>query len=194
MMTSRGLSALCLSLTTALVATTVVAQEPAKTAPAAAPAPAAKPPAELEQLKLFLGTWKCTGKHAASPALGPEHPIAGTAQIKLDLDGYWQRFSYEEKKTSERPNGLKMVGVWGYDAAGKRFIRSAASNEGGWDSATSVGWVGEKMIWTGDLSGPQGRMPFRQRFSKKSDREWSYQFEVNPKGTWVLVSEMVCKK
>lgn len=151
----------------------------------------ARPPAPLEQLKLFLGTWKCAGKQLATPMFGPEHTFSAAVSARPEADGFWQQFTYEEKRSNEH-RGLKMVGLWGYDVGGKRFIRAAASNESEWDSATSVGWSGGKMVWTGDLSGPRGRMPFRQIFTKKGDKEWSFHLELNVQGAWVPLHEVTC--
>jgi hypothetical protein len=156
-----------------------------------APPPPAKPAAQLEQLKLFLGNWKCSGKQFATPMFGPEHGFTGSASGRLVADGFWQEFTYEEKKSKDHP-GFLLVGLWGYDSGGKRFIRSAGSSVGGWDSATSVGFNADKMVWTGDLSSPAGRMPFRQTFTKKSEKEWSSRFELNTQGNWVPLSEVTC--
>jgi hypothetical protein len=157
----------------------------------AAPPPPPKPAAQLDQLKFFVGNWKCSGKQFATPMFGPEHPFTGSASARLVAEGFWQEFTYEEKKSKDHP-GFVLVGLWGYDAAGKRFIRSAGSSMGGWDSATSVGFNGDKMVWTGDLAAPTGRMPFRQTFTKKSEKEWSSRFELNSQGNWVPLSEVTC--
>jgi hypothetical protein len=157
----------------------------------ATPRAAPKPPAQLDQLKVFLGNWKCTGKQLATPMFGPEHTFTGSASARPEVDGFWQQFTYEEKKSKEHP-GVKIVGLWGYDVGGKRFIRAGASNESDWDSATSVGFNGDKMVWTGDLSSPHGRMPFRQTFTKKGDKEWSFRLELNTQGTWVPLTEVAC--
>ena len=153
--------------------------------------PAPKPAEQLGQMKIFLGSWKCTGKQLATPMFGPEHTFTAQAAGKLDIDGFWQQFIYEEKKSAQHP-GFKLVGLWGWDQGGKRFIRAAGSNQGGWDSASSIGWSGDKMIWTGDLSGPHGRLPFRQTFTRHGDKDWGFRFEVNPQGAWVPVSEVSC--
>jgi hypothetical protein len=167
------------------------AAAPVAPPPAPSPGRPAKPPQQLEQLKLFLGTWKCSGKQLATPMFGPEHTFTSSASSKPDVDGFWHLFTYEEKKSKDHP-GLKLVGHWGYDVGGKRFIRAAGSNQSGWDSATSVGFNGDKMVWTGDFSGPMGRMPFKQTFTRKSDKEWSFRYELNIQGTWVALSEVSC--
>jgi len=186
----------------------VVAPAPAGGAPAAKPAaapvapaaagkptppPPAKPAAELDTLKFFLGRWRCEGKQFASP-LGPEHPVKGSAEAKLESDNFWQTFLYEEKKTKDHP-GLKVRGLWGFDQGAKRFVRAAAGNHGEWDTASAPGWEGDKLVWTGELSGPMGRVPFHHTFTKKSDKEWTHALEVRgPDGKWSPTEELTCKK
>ncbi len=156
--------------------------------------PAPKPAPELDTLKVFLGRWKCEGKAAASPMFGPEHAIKASAEAKLESDNFWQSFTYEEKKTKEHP-GLKMKGLWGYDQGSKRYVRAAAGSHGEWDTASAPGWEGEKLTWTGELSGPMGRVPFHHIFAKKSDKEWVQVFEVRgPDGKWFQTEEVTCKK
>src|SRR5262245_36899359 len=111
--TSRGLIALSLLL----IVPVALAQKPEEkkpAAPAAAPtappagaapagAPAApmappKPAAEMDQLKGFVGKWRCDGKAFASPMTGPEHAFKASAEAKAASGGHWQDFTYEEKK------------------------------------------------------------------------------------------------
>jgi hypothetical protein len=161
----------------------------------AAPAPMAapKPAPELDQMKFLLGKWRCEGKELAS-MMGPEHAIKGSAEAKLDVDNFWQTFTYEEKKTKEHM-GIKVHGLWGWNAGIKKFIRAAADNRGGWDSATSPGLEGDKMTWSGDFTGPMGTMPFHHTFNKKSDKEWSHSLEIKtPDGKWTTIEEVTCKK
>ncbi len=161
--------------------------------PAGGPPPPPKPAAALEQMKYFIGTWKCAGKQFDTKEMGPEHPVTGKASSKLEVDGFWQSFTYEEAKTAQHA-GLKVLGLWGYDLSGQRFVRAAVSNQGAWDSGTSSGWVDNKMLWTGNLSTPGGGMAFRHTFTKKSPREWSHMLELNLGGAWVNVVELTCKK
>ncbi len=165
--------------------------------PKPAPPPPPKPAAELDTFKSFLGRWRCEGKQLASPMFGPEHPVKGSAEAKLESDGFWQSFNYEEKKTKEHP-GLKVKGLWGYDQGAKRFVRVGAGNHGEWDTASAPGWEGDKLVWTGELSGPMGRIAFHHTFTKKGDKgdkEWSHAFEVRgPDGKWSQTQEITCKK
>jgi hypothetical protein len=173
------------------------AAAPAAAAPAAAPAgppPAPKPGPEMDQLKFLLGKWKCDGKAFASPMTGPEHAIKGSVDNKLEGEGFWQVWTYEEKKTKEHP-GLKVHGMWGWDGGMKKLVRAAGDNHGIWDTATTPGMDGDKILWTGDFSGPMGKMPFHHTFVKKGDKEWTHTVEVKaPDGKWMPTEEVTCKK
>jgi len=169
------------------------AAAPAAPAPATPP-PAPKPAAELDTFKSFLGKWKCDGKAFASPLSPTEHGLKATAEAKLEVDNFWQSFTYEEKKTKEH-NGVKLKGLWGYDQGSKRYVRAAIANHGEWDTASSPGWEGDKLTWIGELSGPMGRIPFRQTFTKKGDKEWMHLLELRlPDGKWIPAEEVTCKK
>ena len=162
--------------------------------PPATPPPAPKPAPELDTFKFFLGKWKCDGKAFVSPMSPTEHGVKGTAESKLEVDNFWQSFNYEEKKSKEHP-GLKVKGLWGFDQGSKRFVRAAIGNHGEWDTASAPGWEGDKLIWTGELSGAQGRIPFHHTFTKKSDKEWTHLLELRlPDGKWIPAEELSCKK
>jgi hypothetical protein len=180
--------------------------------PSALPAPAdpkppvPKPAPELEAFKVFLGRWRCDGKMFASPLALTEHGVTGTAEGKPEADGFWQSFTYEEKKTKEHP-GLKLKGLWGFDQGVKRFVRAAVGNHGEWDTGSSTGWEGNKLVWTGELSSQFGRIPYRHTFTTKADvananrpdklsaREWTHALELRlPDGRWVPAQEVTCKR
>src|SRR5262245_27941603 len=167
---------------------------PAAAPPAASLAAPPKPAAELDQLKFFLGRWKCDGKAFASPMSPTEHGFKGSAEAKLEADNFWQSFTYEEKKTKEHP-GLKVKGLWGFDQGSKRFVRAAVANHGEWDTASAPGWEGDNLIWTGEMSGSMGRFAFHHRFTKKGDKEWVHFLEIRtPDGKWAPAEEVTCKK
>jgi hypothetical protein len=169
------------------------AAAPAAAAPAPPP-PAPKPAPELDTLKFLLGKWRCDGKAFAGPLSPTEHAIKGSAESKLDADGFWHAFTYVENKTREHA-GLKVKGIWGFDQGARRYVRAAGGNHGEWDTATAPGWEGDKLIWSGELSGAQGRLPFRHTFTKKSDKEWAHLLEVRlPDGKWAAAEDVACKK
>jgi hypothetical protein len=90
---------------------------------------------------------------------------------------------------------LKVHGLWGWDQAGKHLVRAGVNNDGGWDSATSPGLEADKIVWTGEFSGPMGRMPFRHIFTKKGDKEWGHMLEIkDPTGKWLPTEDVSCKR
>src|SRR6185295_18855266 len=169
------------------------AAPPAPGAAAAAPPAAPKPAPELDQLKFLMGRWRCDGKQFASPMFGPEHAFKATAENKAIADGFWDQFTYEEKKSKEH-RGLKVVGLWGWDTGSKRLVRAGAGNDGTWDTATAPGLEGDKIVWTGELSNAMGRIPFRHAFTK-ADKGWGHVIEIkDPSGRWVQLEEVSCKR
>ena len=74
-------------------------------------------------------------------------------------------------------------------------MRAAIGNHGEWDTASAPGWEGDKLIWTGELSGAQGRIAFHHTFTKKGDKEWAHLLELRlPDGKWIPAEELTCKK
>jgi uncharacterized protein DUF1579 len=174
------------------------AKKPAAGAPAAAaqpkpPAGPPKPAPEMKQLDFFLGTWKCDGKMLANP-MGPEHAMKTTATGKTDLDGFWVSVRVEEKKTKDSPMPIKGNFQMTYDAAGKKFQAVWVDNFGGWGPATSTGWEGDKMTFTGEMFGGGQKMGSRDSFTKKSDKEMVHVGEMQMGGKWSTMMEETCKK
>ena len=180
-------------------ATGTAARPPAPVASPLPPVtgPGAKPPAELEQLKFLHGRWQCTGKQLASPLFGPEHRFTAIAEAKAAVDGFWDQFNYEERRTKEH-HGFKAQGLWGWDQSAKHLIRVGATNAGDWDYGSSPGSDGDKIVWTGELTGPLGRTGYRQTISKKGEREISLVLELKEPagaaGKYAPISEVDCKR
>jgi hypothetical protein len=167
---------------------------PLVAAPAAPAAPAFKPAPELEQLKFLRGRWRCDGKQFASPMFGPEHTFTAVAEGKPMVDGFWDQYTYEERKTKDH-HGLKVQGQWGWDQGAKHLVRVAVTNAGDWDSGTAPGLEGDKIIWTGEFSGLLGRMAYRHTFTRKSDKEWTHALELkDPTGKFTPTNEVTCKR
>ncbi|HEX2659579.1 MAG TPA: hypothetical protein VHU40_14950 [Polyangia bacterium] len=161
---------------------------------AAPAAPGPKPAPELDQLKFLRGRWRCDGKQFATPMFGPEHVFTATAEGKPMVDGFWDQYTYEERK-SPTHHGLKVQGQWGWDQGAKHFTRVAVTNAGDWDSGTAPGFEGDKLVWTGEFSGPLGRMAYRHTLTKKSDKEWSHALELkDPSGKFAPINEVTCKR
>jgi len=170
------------------------ARPPVPAASPSLPTLVVKPPAELDGVRFLLGKWRCDGKQFASPMFGPEHVFKAFAEMKTAVDGAWFQFLYEEKGTKEHV-GVKVHGLWGWDQAAKRLVRSAASSDGTWDNATAPGLEGDKVVWLGDFSTANGHLPFRNTFTRRSDKEWTHVMELkDPSGHWVTTSDVNCKR
>jgi len=169
------------------------AQNPKPEPSSTAPAPP-KAPAELAQLKIFLGNWKCEGKAPASE-MAPAHATHSTVSAKMDLDNFWMMFHVEEKKSKDNPVAVRGTGYWTYDASAKRFGGPWVDNFGGTGSEWSTGWSGDTISFEGEMNLQGHKMPVRDVFIKKSDREMSHKSEAQLKpGQWTTMGEETCKK
>jgi hypothetical protein len=166
---------------------------PAAAAAAAAPPPAPKPAAELEQLKVFEGSWRCEGKQPAGP-FGPEQEYKSTLKGKKDIDNFWIAIEYDQKKSKAHPMPIKARGFLGYDPAAKKYVTIGADNTGGWISESSPGWEGDKLVFSGDGSMGGQKVSFRETYTKKTDKEITWTGEMKMGKDWISVGSDTCKK
>jgi hypothetical protein len=62
-------------------------------------------------------------------------------------------------------------------------------NLGDWETASSIGWEGDDMIWSGEINNFNGQnVRVRQTITKQGPREFTDKLEVNVGGEWVLVN------
>ncbi len=170
---------------------------PAKAAtPPAAAADAAPPPPAPEldaNMKGSVGTWKCDGGAPDSP-FGKAHPVKAEMTFKSDLNGYWYFMRYEEKKTKENPMPYVMAATIGFDPGKKQLLRTDVDGMGMVTHLSSKGWEGDKIVWAGEVMGPQ-KMLFKETISRKGDKETASVLEMSgPDGKFALLAELNCKK
>ncbi len=153
----------------------------------------AKPAAELDGMKFFLGAWKCDGKMLAG-AMGPgspEAPYRATLKFKRDktLGDFWFVGEYEIKKGKGNP-GMKAAVSVGYDAAAKRFVGVGVDSTGGYRHDSSAGWQGDKFVieFEGAMMGK--KVTGKETLTKKSDKEFTTAIEVGGN----KLTEDVCKR
>jgi hypothetical protein len=159
---------IALSAASLLVAGSAFAQDK-KPAEAAAKKPAEgaakpemaapKPAPELQQYKMMIGSWKCEGKGSMG---GHDMKVTGTYKAAWDLDNNWV-IAHFEGKAQGMPGSHKGMDIYGYDAATKMYVVSGYDNFGGWSTATSKGWEGDKQEWAG-----KGQM-----MGKEADTKWT---------------------
>jgi len=150
------------------------------------------PSAELKQLDFFSGEWKCTGRMFDTPA-GPGYSFQATVKGQPILGGQWYSIEYTQKATKQSPEVVTR-GLWGWVPQKKELTRTFVDNMGAIDQATSPGWQGDKMDWSGQCNCTGEMAPFRHTFTKQGDTQVSDSFEVKTKDTWQPFVENTCKK
>ncbi len=187
----------CLFLVLPLLASAVAEETPAKPAApavaAAAPEAPPAPPKELDQLDVFEGTWKCEGHSPESP-FGPARKMTTVVKIYSDLDGFWLSGEVEEQPSADNPKPLKGKFHWTYDTTDKRFEAGWIDNMGGWATQSSPGWQGERITFDGEMVANGQKLPARDVFEKKADKELLHSFEAQVGEKWTKLGEEVCRR
>jgi hypothetical protein len=162
--------------------------------PAIAPTPSRPGPApELRELAPLEGAWRCEGTSPAGP-FGPEQSYKATLRVKKDLGDFWYALEYEQKKTKQYKEPMSARGFLGYDTAAKAFVRIATDSLGGWASASSKGWQDGKLVFSGELAAMGQRIPFRQTYTKKGDREIVALGELKIGKDWIALGTDTCRR
>lgn len=155
--------------------------------------PRQPPPApEMKELDYFRGEWSCTGRMPQTPS-GPAHSYQATIRSEPILDGHWYSVEYTQKATPQTPAFAAHV-TWGWVPQKKEFTRTVVDNGGGFDHATSKGWQGEKITWTGECNCTGEMTPFRHILTKKNDAQMTSLIEVKSKDGWKPFMEDTCQK
>jgi hypothetical protein len=120
-------------------------------------------------LKLFVGSWKCSG--TSSTEYGAEVPTTFSWTAKKELGGRWIVVRSELTPKAKGAKAITSEEIWGFSRVRSTFVRSGATSAGGFLSTTSSGWAGERFAWTGDSS--QRAKPAKEKlaFERKSDKE-----------------------
>jgi hypothetical protein len=176
-------------------------KKPEAAKPEAGKAEAGKPmgpppvPKEMDELKWFVGDWKCSGE-APGPEPGKTHKSTSENVVKPDLGGYWLAVKHHEPKSKDNPMEFTAMGWWGYDSLAKQFTGLFAGTYGAWETRTSKGWEGDTFVWTGKLHDVMGipEAPLKHSFTKKGDKEGTEKFEVQVGGKWMTLGDNTCKK
>ena len=170
-------------------------------APAFADDPATKqqamtPPAELDTLKYFVGKWQCNGLQTPPAAIsGKEFPTKEKLIYSFALDGFWLDLVGESEKTPGMP--LPTVGRnqmhIGYDRLTTSFVAFSHNNRGGYALLSSKGWEGDKLMWSGSMSGLL-KYDTRATITRTSAAEYRALFERMEGGKWMTSGTSTCKK
>jgi hypothetical protein len=191
--------ALCASL---LISAPAAAQAPppaatpAPTTKAGAPEPPAKPAADLDVgFKFFEGVWKCDTRFAAN-AFGPGSPemsTKSTVKFKRDYDGYFYRGDYEIKKSKGMP-GFRGTLFLSYQPAAKVFTLSGVDTAGSAEMATSPGFEGDTITFTGSTYAGGQAVKVRETMTKRGAKEAGHKLELDMGKGPMLIGEDTCKR
>ena len=150
-----------------------------------------KPAPEMSQIAYFEGSWTCAGKMNASP-MGPAGEIQSTADIKKDLNGFFQSGMIKGTMKNMPPMEGRFHAT--YDPAAKQFVMLWVDNMGGWAQSTSAGWKGDTIVYTGESHmGPQ-KMRSRDTFTRSGTGTMKHTWEAELNGKWTPLGEETCKK
>jgi hypothetical protein len=148
---------------------------------------------KMKELKVFVGSWHCTGVAFASP-WGPEHPTKATVHGSWILGGAWLEIHYAEMKTAKNPHPFDVMSFWSYDEQPKAFVAGTIDNMGGYAAAQSPGWDSDRLTFTGPTHGGGVTMNGRDIFTKVSDNEIHHESEIDDQGTWKKTDQETCKR
>jgi hypothetical protein len=177
------------------------AATPAPAKPAAAPASEAaaappKPAPDLEAaFKFFDGAWKCD-THFAANAFGPGSPemsTKSTVKFKRDYDGYFYRGDYEIKKSKGMP-GFRGTLFLSYQPAAKVFTLSGVDTAGSAEMATSPGFEGDTITFTGSTYAGGQAVKVRETMTKRGAKEAGHKLELDMGKGPMLIGEDTCKR
>jgi hypothetical protein len=181
-----------LVLTGVMTAALAGAEEAKKKSPPPMEMP--KPAAELTQLAWLEGEWRCEGTQPAMRGK-PAIPFKSSMKATRQLDGHWFSVGYKQEASPPEILGWDSTGFWGYDATEKAFVMALVDSSGGSHRATSPGWQGNELVWTGELHGGGRKITFRRVLVRTGERSlearWEYQ---RPDGQWHVGDKDVCKK
>jgi len=169
------------------------AGKPAAEAGAAGPA-APKPSPELETMKFLAGPWTCETSVPAG-AMGPGSPATKartTIAFKKDLGGFFYRGDFEMKaKTTPNMKGSVFIG---HQPAANLFTFSAVDSMGGVEFATSPGFQGDTIEFTGDAFMMGQKMKVRETITKAGPKEIVHKFEADSGKGFEAMGEDHCKR
>jgi hypothetical protein len=148
-----------------------------------------KPPAELKQLAIFDGNWTCSGEGKMDPNAPPQK-TASTVKAHRGMGGFWQVGTV----TMTAPHAFEGMFHTTYDPGQKQYVMVWVDSMGGYSQATSSGWEGDKLVYTGEGSMMGEKTPMRDTFTKTSDTSFKHMGEAQMKGQWTSMGEETCKK
>lgn len=162
-----------------------LAQSPAAKAPEIP-----KPAPEMAQLRYFEGSWNCEGTMQPSP-FGPGGKMTSTVKVHDDMAGFWQ----SGKIKGSMPNMPPFEGMFHttYDPVTKQYVMLWVDSMGAWAKSTSKGWVGDKIVYEGEMQMGAQKAMGRDTFAKSSG-SMKHTWEMQIDGNWTPMGDETCRK
>ncbi len=151
-----------------------------------------KPSPELETLKFLNGAWSCETSMPAG-AMGPDSPAMKsrtTIAFKKDLGGFFYRGDFQ-MKTKPAMKGSVFIG---HQPASSLFTFSTVDSMGGVELATSPGFQGDTIEFTGDAFMMGQKMKVRETITKTGPKELVHKVEADSGKGFEPMGEDHCKQ
>jgi hypothetical protein len=146
------------------------------------------PAPELAELAFFTGSWEADGTFHATP-FSSEKPIAMRIDVEVVHRGFWVQTRTAEQPSPDNPNPLTATYLWGHDPETGRFSAEWSDSNGGRATQTSTGWVGDRLVFTGQMTYGGYRFALRDTFTRLGDDEFHHLGEVDLGQGWIPVDE-----
>lgn len=149
-----------------------------------------QPPAELNRLEYFQGTWRCR-----QPALPASPSGAFTWTVSKALNGFWYIGKAEETQTPDDGQPVNSREFLGYNTASKKLVRSVVVGNGNSFNLTATNWQDKKLIWSGTVIDNGQAIPLREEIIQDSpDRFTATYFIADEEGNWKPVVDETCDR
>jgi hypothetical protein len=153
-----------------------------------------KPPAELEALDYFVGSWSYTGHLEAGPD-GPARDMKGALICRWELGKFHLGLAEDDELTRTQPRRRQCRAYWSYDVGAKLYTCAAFYFGGGRFIGTSAGWRRDLLTFSGDFTVGSERVAMQQSFTSHNDAELIIRVDVvGPDGQLTRRLEQTCHR
>ena len=153
-----------------------------------------KPPPELEALDYFVGIWGYKGRVEAHRDESARD-VKGSLICRWELGKHFLGVAEDDEQTLAHPRRRQARAYWGYDAGAKLYTCAVFYYGGGRFIATSPGWRGDVLTFTGEMSAGGERLAMRQSFSQKNDDDMIVQVDIiDPDGDPIRRLSQRCRR
>lgn len=150
-------------------------------------------PEQLSVERWFVGRWICQGTMRISPA-EPAARFTDEFTFSMVLGGAW--LTYHIDQTMGPVKGKEtLIGSMTWDANAKVHVRRDMNMGGSRVDATTPGWDGDKLVFTGHMVVGDEKVVIKQTFTRQGGAAFDSALEVTgADGTQVEVEQATCKK